>query len=90
VSGLEQAAALKLLIVAYELLSDPLTSDGERARLAENIRRFIEHEPVSAETNPLCGRCGRALSLHEGAECPRGGGTFTHAATVRRPRWLQR
>lgn len=86
-SNLEVVAALRLLMAARELLSDPLASDAERKRLAEQIGRFVEHEPVAPETNPVCGRCALPLSLHDdgpGRDCPKGGGAFTHAPTVRR------
>lgn len=82
----EQAAALRLLMAARELLSDTMASDIERKRLAEQIRRFVEHEPVDAETDPSCGRCAQALSAHAvnfvvgtGRACPKGGGVFVHA-----------
>lgn len=87
-SGREQAAAVRLLMAAREVLTDPLSSDAERQRIAAQIGRFVDHEPVAPETNPLCGRCGSRLSNHEDrregrtllrAACPKGGGVFTHA-----------
>lgn len=76
----EQAAALRLLMAARELLTDTLASDAERKRLAEQIGHFINHEPIDAEADPTCGRCGQTLSVHSFAafdqECPKGGGVF--------------
>lgn len=76
----EQAAALRLLMAARELLTDTLASDVERKRLADQIGRFVNHEPVDSEADPLCGRCGQTLSVHSFAafdqECPKGGGVF--------------
>jgi hypothetical protein len=46
VSNGDQAAAIRLLMAARELLTDTLASDAERKRLAHQIGRFINHEPV--------------------------------------------
>jgi hypothetical protein len=64
-SNVELVAALRLLMAARELLADSLASDAERKRIADQIGRFINHAPVDPEADPMCGRCGQKLSLHD-------------------------